>query len=133
MPSVLEGEIRLHRMHTRLLIARYPTRIVINRPPPLVDDGQGGMQRPNTPPTVLPAQNVFFSGLNSNGRSLTATRWDITDRGERFLTRFVIVGEYNANLEEDDWFMFQGRKIKISDRFPDRTYQTKCEAVAIDG
>lgn len=137
MPSRAQ-DIAVHRMHTRILIDQFPTVVRLRRPAPLVEDGQGGRTRARNPDgtaipdATLPAQKFFFSGLNSNGRSQTATRWDITEEGERFLTRFVIVGEWNADIQEDDWFMLGNRRVQILNVFPDRSYQTKCEAVTHD-
>jgi hypothetical protein len=123
----------MFREHTNILIKNEPTKVVLNRARPLVDDGQGGKVREPGEPIQIDEQTFFFSGLNSNGRSQTAARWDITEEGERFLTRIVIVGRWDADLQEDDWFMFQGRKVKIMDVYPDRSYETKAEAVTIDG
>lgn len=120
-------------MHTKILIDQFPTEITLKRPPAQVEDGQGGRSRPSTPPTTLAPQEVFVSGLNSNGRSQTAARWDITEQGELFLTRFIIIGMPELNVQEDDWFEFMGRKFYIQNVFPDRTYETKCEAVTLDG
>lgn len=133
MPRTDPRELKMFREHTRILIKEETTKVSLKRPRPLVDDGQGGKVREPGGPIDIPEQKFFFSGLNSNGRSQTAARWDITEEGERFLTRFVIVGEWDADLQEDDWFMYNGRRVQIMDVYPDRSYETKAEAVTIDG
>lgn len=132
MPSRAQ-DIKVNRMHTRILIEQFPSKVRLTRPRPLVEDGEGGRIREPGLPTQVREQTFFFSGLNSAGRSQTAQRFDITDQGERTLTRFVIVGEWDADIQEDDWFMLGNRKVQIMNVFPDRSYETKAEAVTIDG
>lgn len=133
MPDARTRETQIMRMHTRILIDRFPSDIVVERPRRAVPDGQGGVERPSGRGQTLRPQRVFLSGLNSNGRSLTAARWDVLPEGERFLVRYVVIGPYDADLQEDDEFTFQGRRFRIMSVFPDRAFETKCEAVTVDG
>lgn len=104
--------------------------IELVREPELVDDGEGGVIRPDTAPERTIAQQLFlFRETAPISHVARGTNFqNIIGAGRRATTNFVLVGYSDANVKTDDSFTWtDGYEYKVTAVHPDRTFMTLAE------
>lgn len=116
----IEVEIRLQRKQTRAYIAADPLPVILSRSS-LVRDPSGGYVR-NTP-TSLASQLMRLDPTAANNAPVRRT----VD-GIEISPEYVLLAEWNADIERGDWFYKSDVKYEIV--FVDdtqRKYETRAE------
>lgn len=104
--------------------------IELEREPEYVDDGEGGVIRPDDAPDRKLAQQLFlFRETAPIAHVARGTNFqNIIGAGRRATTNFVLVGYPDANVKADDWFTWtDGYEYKITAVHPDRKFMTVAE------
>lgn len=112
-------ELHVMRKQTMAFIRSNPVELVIVRKT-IVADGAGGVSY-----TITPQAPQIFRLITqlSQGEGLSR----LTDDGIETRPDFVLLGEYDANIQTHDYFMLQGRKYENVYTRTDRRYQTWSE------
>lgn len=114
------SENEVMRKQTTSFIAVYPQSIVLTRPGSQ-PDGAGGT-KPN--PSALSAQT--FRQITQPTSPQVFTR---TIDGEEVKPDFVLLGEWNADVQIGDWYVKDGAKHEIVYVKEDRRYETWAEVM----
>lgn len=96
--------------------------VTLLRPAAPVADGEGGFLPGTGDPVpqaprrriITPVRLVFRNGHNPE---------ETTADGERYLTRYVMVGEYDDDVREGDLLTFRGEPLRVAEIKGDRTTQ----------
>lgn len=126
-------DVRSMRRSTMALIKREGQNISLFRAGGtsggFVDDGEGGEVPAPTPVGEDPSEPV-----SEKRRYFSTTEADPEDRGdddgERLLIPFVLIGRWDDDIREGDWFYVNDQKFEIDFVQPDREYQLKGQGVA---
>lgn len=115
------------RQATASLIAQEGRDIELHRPATMVADGAGGMKRSSEDSTVQQPVRRFFGTSTSGGFHIQR------DMGERHFSVHVLMGLHDDPMQEDDYFYISGRKFDVLFIYPDRSFETRAEVVALGG
>lgn len=123
-------ELKYQRRATANIISSAPTSITLWRNGESTDDGAGGSL------PVLPVQTAprlrYFAGLVGGARTSTPGQsFHTNDDGDRQVTRYILVGEYDDDIRKGDWFFIGAAKYKVYEIAADRSFEVKafCERV----
>lgn len=120
--SDVDIELQSQRQATRDLIDSKPVKLTIHRPTELVSDGAGGLIREDTPDELPPRER--YMGVITDITVLGFANVEF-EEGKRIRWTHILVGPYDDDIQENDFFMIGDRKYVIARVHPDRTYQTK--------
>lgn len=115
---MVASENEVMRRQTKDFISIYPQQIVLTRPEMLAD-GSGGFKSTLTP---LPAQT--FRQITQPTTSDVFRR---TIDGEEVTPDFVLLGEWDVDVKNGDWYMKDGAKHEIVYVKDDRRYEAWAE------
>lgn len=115
-----EDNLPVLRQQTKEFIAANDTEVILNRIT-TESDGAGGLKKILTP---LPAQSMRLIKRNTS----TAVFRRTID-GQEVQPDFVLLGEYDADVETGDWFFISGRKYEIVYKQDDQRYETWAEVI----
>ena len=124
--------LNAQELQTHALIDLYGRSIVLKRLPTLVDDGEGGLTRPNNVPNSLPPQQFYFetaSPIAHVARGASFTQPD--GEGQKVTVNYVLVGHRGADVKQADKFVVGDYEYEVIYVHPDRRYQTKAECQVI--
>lgn len=118
------GELQVQRRMTDQLIASEPVSIALSRPPAKVDDGAGGRVSTGVP-TLQPVTDRFFADVTEDERFYSRNTI-----GQAVVTEHVLIGRYNDDIREGDYWDQGGRRFVVEYVHPERDYQTKARVVS---
>lgn len=102
--------------------------IELHREAEFVDDGEGGIIRPEDGERTIAEQSFIFQEAAPIAHVARGTNFQqIIGYGDRATTNFVLVGYPEANLKKDDTFERDGCEYKVSFVHPDRAFMTLAE------
>ena len=111
-------ELEVMRSQTKQFIAHYPKDISLQRAD-MVSDGSGGVKATLE---TLPAQT--FRQITQPTNTQVFRR---TIDGQEVTPDFVLLGEYDVDVKDGDWYMADGRKFEVVYVRDDRRYETWAE------
>lgn len=113
-------ELKVLRKQTHRFIAENPEDVTLRRNATRTGDGAGGWT--TTPGTPIPPQRVrlVIQGGNVASRNLD---------GEEVSPAYVMLAEYDADVEIGDVFTLAGRDYKIHFVREDRDYEVWAEVI----
>ena len=114
------------RQTTADLIEQEGCDIALQRPAARVSDGAGGWVSPGGPATPQNAVRRFFSLVQYEPQDQQNTIV-----GERELVKFVLVGKFNDDIQEGDFFEFGDRKYTVDFINPDRYFEVRAEGAYV--
>jgi hypothetical protein len=109
------------RKQTAEFIGYNPMEVVLLRPQ-RVADGSGGWK--DDPPTALASQTMRKITQPTNSQVFRRTI-----DGEEVKPDFVLLGEYNADVQNGDYWLEDGRRYDVVYVKDDRRYETWGEAI----
>lgn len=112
------SENEVMRKQTTAFIAVYPQSLILMRSD-MVADGSGGVKA-----TLTPLDPQTFRQITQPTNTQVFRR---TIDGEEVQPDFVILGEYNADVQIGDWYMKDGAKHEVVYVKDDRRYETWAE------
>jgi hypothetical protein len=115
---IAAGELEIQRDLTRSFIAADSLSLALTRTPK-VSDGAGGLK--NGTPATLTAQTLRLNPLQDAVQSRT------TADGKQVLPQYMLMGEYNADLDRGDTFTVDGRRYEVVFVLQNKQYQVKAE------
>lgn len=118
-------ETEEQRRVTESLIESRPIYARINRPPAYVSDGAGGMHRVGATQVRSPLR-CFLTDVEKDETFI------VDDIGERITDYHVLIADYQADLKQGDWFVWEGRKYIVLYIHPNRAYQVKASVVTVE-
>lgn len=128
------AETRAKRRSTLAMITRDGQEIALFRANGsvqggYVDDGEGGQIPAPAAPGEDPDEPVsikqrYFTTVVAEPVDET------TDQGERLLINFVLIGKWDDDIREGDWFYVKNERYQIEFVDPNQDYQTKGVGVA---
>jgi len=115
-------ELRLLRKQTAQFIAANQSNIVLKRPV-YVDDDQGGEL--NDHDDLIDEQPLRLIAQASGRQNLETHTID----GALVTPNYVLLGKYTANIENGDWFTFDGIRHDVIFVRPDKRYEVVAEVL----
>lgn len=103
------------RKQTKAFIDEEPRSIALQRKD-ITPDGEGGVQH-----TILSLPAQIFNLITQATSAQVARR---TMDGEEVFPEFVLLGEYNADMKNGDWFLIDGIKYEVVYVRLERRYET---------
>lgn len=103
--------------------------IKLQREPDLVDDGEGGVIRPDEEPekTLGEQKFLFWESAPIAHVARGATFQQNIGMGQRVTTTHILCGRTDANIRQNDYFTQNGYDYVVTYVHPDRTEQTIAE------
>lgn len=129
MKSLIPARELAQLRSTVALISAYGRWIEFSRPNAAVSDGAGGMIRPVGPDPVLALQFMFFSAKAnvSPMESNDSTGTQVVSDGVIVGMPRDLYGIKALDVQENDYFEFDGETYRVTFLHHDRRYQMKCE------
>jgi hypothetical protein len=116
------------RQQTQLLLDWFGEAIVLKREPEYVDDGAGGVIRPDDADTALDPQVFWFWEAAPVAHIARGSNFQqIIGMGQRITTNYVLLGLPDADVLQDDEFDYGGYSYKVAFLHDDRRFQTIAE------
>lgn len=112
----------MQRAVTAAYIATDPTEVIIRRPGK-VSDGSGGFRINGESPLPPQTVRIISAGTGSTRRTVD---------GEEEQPDIVLLGEWDADIQVDDVFMFDGDDYQVQTVLADLGYETYAEVTLRD-
>ena len=122
--------VDIQKQFTRDSIKSEGIPIALLRRATPVGDGAGGYAEPSEAYTVMPAKKRILVATAINVRSGNTREYFQDSSGERYLVKYVMIGNSNDDIDMGDFFMYQTQLMKIADIHPDRSYEVRAQIIA---
>lgn len=102
------------RRSTALMIEKEGRDIQLHRPSTFVADGAGG-RIANSPEEVLPVRRRYFSIIHEVSRVGLRESVATEATGTELIPTHVLIGPYDDDIRQGDWFWADGVKFYVHD------------------